>query len=152
MAFKHVHWSTLVLHRGNWVVTFPCSVNCSVDLSLSSGNLWLSQTMTRHLGQHSFKDGPDAWWRMNIGTYSTKLFTPAEVFIKQQKPPQTTIRVQVVSKEGCLFKLLMIPPPSIFGEQIFKMLVTKHSCKQRNLRRYDVFWLLADRFWVDVGP
>lgn len=42
------HWSTLVSRRGNWVVTFPCSVKCSVDLSLSSGDLWLSQTMTRH--------------------------------------------------------------------------------------------------------
>lgn len=150
------HWSTLVSRRGNWVVIFPCfpwivpSTCPSLVVICGYHKQWRDI-----LGQHYFRDGPDActWWRIWTSelTRQSCLHQPGCLSNNKSHLKQT-IRVQVVSKEGCLFKLLMISlPQKNFGEQIFKMLVTKHSCKHATCVAVMFFGFLRVVFeWMSV--
>lgn len=58
--------------------------------------LFLSHTTARHLGQCDLKKAPmcacDDVWTSELSP--TSLFTPADLFIKQLKPPQTRSQVR----------------------------------------------------------
>lgn len=59
--------------------------------------------------------------------YSTKPFTPADLFIKQQKPPQTRRHGRFKGETFIQVAQVFFPPKKIFYEQIFKTQVFKHS-------------------------